>query len=59
MADNLNDAFHKELEKFLEENGTKTETGETYYEVDGERLVFDGPQLLGRYNPNVGIEDAE
>lgn len=49
------DVFHEELEKFLDKNGIKTETGRTYYEVDGERLVFDGSELLGRYNPDPEV----
>lgn len=49
----LMELFKTTLKWFLGKYGKKAENGETYCEIDGIRLVFDGAELLGWYNPGT------
>ena len=53
MEETLMEIFRMVLTWYLGKYGKKAENGETYCEVDGIRLVFDGAELLGWYNPSV------
>ncbi len=44
------------LRKVLAKKGILTETGRVYLELDGIRLVFDDAELIGWYNPYLGLE---
>lgn len=54
MEETLKEIFELALKWYLGKYGKKAENGETYCEVDGIRLVFDGAELLGWYDPRVG-----